>query len=139
MNMDSGVGSSSGSVMCSCGLPAVRRTVSQATANRGRQFLVCPNSTPGGGSGCDFFQWVDTAPGRSFSRPRGSRTNVNTPSVVDLGDNWPPTTPLGGSGSRSWCNRDAGGGGGGGGGIRKCSICRLPGHTRNRCPSTLRE
>ncbi|KAH9278374.1 DNA topoisomerase 3-alpha [Echinococcus granulosus] len=140
LNGDSGVGLSNGNVMCSCGLPAVRRTVNQATANRGRQFLVCPNSAPGGGSGCHFFQWADTAPtgaaGRPSSCSRGPRTGISTPSFADQDESWPPTTPLGGAGSRSRRNHSTGGGGGG---VRKCSICHLPGHTRNRCPSVPQE
>ncbi|KAL5106637.1 DNA topoisomerase 3-alpha [Taenia crassiceps] len=137
---DSGVGLSNGGVTCSCGLPAVRRTVSQSTANRGRHFFVCPNGAPGSSSGCRFFQWADTAPSRHSSRSHGSCNDVTAPSFADLNENWPPTTPLGGCGSRCRRSRGAGSSGGSsGGGVRKCSICHLPGHTRNRCPSALRE
>ncbi|KAL5961638.1 DNA topoisomerase 3-alpha [Taenia solium] len=113
-----------------------RRTVSQATVNHGRQFFVCPDSAPGGGSGCRFFQWADTAPNRPSSHSRGSHNNVTTPSFAEMAENWPPTTPLGGYGSRCRRNRGASSSGGG---ARRCSICHLPGHTRNRCPSALRE
>uniref|UniRef100_A0A0R3TMM9 DNA topoisomerase n=1 Tax=Rodentolepis nana TaxID=102285 RepID=A0A0R3TMM9_RODNA len=145
VSADSGLGSNSGEVVCTCGLPAVRRTVNQATSNRGRQFYVCPNSAPGSSDGCRFFQWADNTAsnssiGASFPRQRGSRGGrsfrggfqSNSSSITAFGDgigvDWPPPNPVGRGGSRSR---------GGGGSVRKCSICQLPGHTRNRCPSAL--
>uniref|UniRef100_A0A5K3EWC9 Zf-GRF domain-containing protein n=1 Tax=Mesocestoides corti TaxID=53468 RepID=A0A5K3EWC9_MESCO len=129
----------SGEVLCSCGLPTVLKTVSQQTVNKGRQFYVCPNSNPGDhSSGCRFFQWADTAnpaggsQGRGGPRGRGrggyqSRSApIASPSVAE---GWPPSGPTTFSSAAS--RR--------GGGIRKCGLCHLPGHTRNRCPSALRE
>ncbi|KAM3178994.1 hypothetical protein ACTXT7_001501 [Hymenolepis weldensis] len=149
ISTDSGLASNSGDVLCTCGLPAIKRTVNQATANRGRQFYVCPNSAPGSSEGCRFFQWADSvatnsSAGTSFHRHGGSRggrsfrggfrvgeSSSSTEFGDGIGDSWPPPNPVGRGGRR---NR-----GGGGGGVRKCGLCQLPGHTRNRCPSAIQE
>ncbi len=41
---------------CQCGTPAVLKRVLKESANKGRQFYVCPK---GQGMGCNFFKWAD--------------------------------------------------------------------------------
>ncbi|KAL7056166.1 hypothetical protein AAHC03_021066 [Spirometra sp. Aus1] len=75
-------GHQDGQPTCSCGLPALLRTVTRATVNKGRQFYTCPNSLPGDTSnGCRFFQWADrdlTAPAAAAAaQPFSSPTAAN--------------------------------------------------------------
>ncbi len=96
-----------------------RKTVSQQTVNKGRQFYVCPNGVPGDPtSGCRFFQWADAGnpgngggghPGNrgrgrggSRGRGRGARSfggGGSGDSGMDAIDSWPPPGPIGGAGA----------------------------------------
>ncbi|KAG8760506.1 DNA topoisomerase [Serendipita sp. 396] len=72
--------STTGSINCHCGVPAMQRT-SGTEATKGRKFWRC-----GGGPNkdCEFFQWVDTPPSRPataterVSKPATGRTNEAT-------------------------------------------------------------
>jgi DNA topoisomerase III len=50
-------------VQCTCGLPAVLKTVVKETASKGRQFWTCSNH-----DGCGFFGWADEGTVASSSR-----------------------------------------------------------------------
>lgn len=106
-----------GGTMCSCGQPAVTRTVQKDGPNKGRQFHTCSKPRD---QQCGFFQWADenTAPGPSgdvslnpfdssgFSRGLGSKAKR------------PGSLSSGAAAKKP----------------RTCSICHQPGHTRKTCP-----
>ena len=124
-----GAGSSnqSGTKNCQCGEAAVTRTVNKDGANKGKMFWSC-SKMMGDSSKCNFFEWSDDSAAGSYN---GGGFNGS----------------IGYSNGGDYYASNAGGGGGpppkkkqkvpGGESQRKCSVCRQPGHRRDRCPQSL--
>uniref|UniRef100_A0A672UK56 DNA topoisomerase n=1 Tax=Strigops habroptila TaxID=2489341 RepID=A0A672UK56_STRHB len=98
-----------GGTMCSCGQPAVTRTVQKDGPNKGRQFHTCSKPRD---QQCGFFQWADenTAPGKARMprKAKGLGSKAKRPGSLSSGA--AAKKP------------------------RTCSICHQPGHTRKTCP-----
>uniref|UniRef100_A0A672UK74 DNA topoisomerase n=1 Tax=Strigops habroptila TaxID=2489341 RepID=A0A672UK74_STRHB len=103
-----------GGTMCSCGQPAVTRTVQKDGPNKGRQFHTCSKPRD---QQCGFFQWADenTAPGKANGKPH---------SVIGFSRGLGSKAKRPGSLSSGAAAKKP----------RTCSICHQPGHTRKTCP-----
>ncbi|KAI0633210.1 DNA topoisomerase [Trametes polyzona] len=65
-------------LQCQCGVPAVERTVTKSSANKGRRFWTC-----GQNQACDFFQWSDepAAPQMPLNGPSGASSSYVAPII----------------------------------------------------------
>ncbi|KAI0373951.1 prokaryotic type I DNA topoisomerase [Pilatotrama ljubarskyi] len=63
--------SASAAPQCDCGVPAVERTVTKETVNKGRKFWTCgePNA-------CGFFGWADGPSGTASTRPSATSSTT---------------------------------------------------------------
>ncbi|OXU30865.1 hypothetical protein TSAR_001335, partial [Trichomalopsis sarcophagae] len=125
-------------VMCNCGNPAKKLTVSKEGPNKGREFYSCPQGVK---SDCNFFQWADSVDGAGGGGGGGyggggggggySRGNQN-----DWGG--PPSRGRGGktrgAGAGPSAPKRPRGAAAGGGTKRKCGVCGVEGHTKRTCP-----
>eukprot|EP01134_Creolimax_fragrantissima_P003790 CFRG3790T1 len=129
------------STSCGCGNVAVERTVVKEGPNKGRQFNACGK---GPGQGCGYFEWkneVRPSETGAYNDKGGGRGgncfNCNQPG------HWSSNCPSnGGFGRESVAVSRASGGGRKGAyeaqpktyTKRLCSVCRRPGHNKNKCP-----
>ncbi|KAL0956762.1 hypothetical protein HGRIS_002881 [Hohenbuehelia grisea] len=76
--------SGSSEVQCHCGEPAIRRTITNETASKGRQFFACAKM-----EGCGFFEWATTVipensrPGPTIETPKAIPTKRSHSSAAE--------------------------------------------------------
>ncbi|KRX52967.1 DNA topoisomerase 3-alpha, partial [Trichinella sp. T9] len=106
--------------ICQCGLPSKLFTVRKEGPNKGRTFYSC--SKIGHGK-CNFFVWADVGP-LPLSRSTMVQSQSNT-----FGQYFPQST-------RQTCHNASRGSQAGSGikAVRKCGLCRQPGHNVKNCP-----
>lgn len=121
----SGGGGGGGGALPSCkehGEPCVVRT-SQSAANPGRSFYACSRAQSGGS--CGFNGWADDAgaaagaPPPRAPQPPSAQSRLASSSSGRGGSESKHSRQDSSSGNKS---------------VRKCGICRQPGHTRATCP-----
>ncbi|KAL1285517.1 DNA topoisomerase 3-alpha [Trichinella pseudospiralis] len=104
---------------CQCGLAGKLFTVRKEGPNKGRTFYACSKIGQGR---CNFFAWADFGPA-PLSRSAMVQSQSNT-----FGQYFPQSTVQGHSAGRGYQA------GKGMKAVRKCGLCRQPGHNVKNCP-----